>query len=218
VTRFLAMRIAIVGAGAMGSALGRSLATAGHHVTIGSRDPERAHATAARLGAAYGTDYAGAAVAGEAVILAVPWQAAREVVAGLPLRGKILIDVTNPYLDDTFDGQEAVWSVREELPPGESGAALIQRLAPGARVVKAFNHIWASAAQRGFGAARPAVFVCGDDAAAREVVGGLARDIGCDPHDAGGLEGAGWLEALTPLVVALGDPAYALTMTRTDGG
>jgi 8-hydroxy-5-deazaflavin:NADPH oxidoreductase len=211
------MRIAIVGAGAMGSALGRSLATAGHHVTIGSRDPDRAHAMARRLGAAYGTDYAGAAVAGEAVILAVPWQAVREVVGGLPLRGKVLIDVTNPYLDDTFDGQQAVWSVREAFPPGESGAALIQRLAPGTRVVKAFNHIWASAAQRGFGAVRPAVFVCGDDAAARRVVADLARDIGYDPHDLGGLERAGWLEALTPLVVAMGDPGLVLTMTRTGG-
>ena len=202
----------------MGSALGRSLASAGHRVTIGSRDPERARAIAGRLGAAAGTDYAGATAAGEVVILALPWQAVHAVVTGLPLDGKILIDVTNPYLDDTFDGQEAVWSVREELAAGESGAALIQRMAPDARVVKAFNHIWANAAQRGFGAVRPAVFVCGDDAAARDVVAGLARDIGYDPRDVGGLERAGWLEALTPLVVALGDPAYALTMTRTDGG
>jgi hypothetical protein len=212
------MRIAVVGAGAMGSALGRSLASAGHLVTVGSRDPGRAHAIAERLGAAAGTDYAGAAAAGEVAILAVPWRAVRTVVPDLPLGGKILIDVTNPFLDDTFDGQEAAWSVREELPPGDSGAALIQRMAPGARVVKAFNHIWASAAQRGFGAVRPAVFVCGDNAAARDVVAGLARDIGCDPHDVGGLERAGWLEALTPLVVALGDPAYAITMTRVADG
>ena len=107
--------------------------------------------------------------------------------------------------------------MREAFPPGESGAALIQRLAPGTRVVKAFNHIWASAAQRGFGAVRPAVFVCGDDAAARRVVADLARDIGYDPHDLGGLERAGWLEALTPLVVAMGDPGLVLTMTRTGG-
>ena len=202
----------------MGSVLGGSLAAAGHDVTIGSRDPGRAARIAARLGAAAGADYAGAAAASEVVILSVPWQAVRDVVNGLPLSGKILIDATNPYLDDTFDGQDAVWSMREDLPPGKSGASVVQGLAPGARVIKAFNHIWASAVQRGFGPVRPAVFVCGDDAAAREIVAGLARDIGCDPHDAGGLERARWLEALTPLVVALGDPADALTMTRVADG
>jgi hypothetical protein len=59
------------------------------------------------------------------------------------------------------------------------------------------------------------VFVCGDDPDARAVVAGLAGEMGYDPHDAGGLEQARWLEALTPLVIALGDSSYAITMTRT---
>lgn len=201
----------------MGSALARGLAAAGHTVAIGSRDVERRRAIAERVGAASGVDYAGAAATGDVVVLTVPWQAVRGIVPALPLAGKILIDATNPYLDDTFDGREAIWSAREELPPGESGATVIQALAPDARVVKAFNHIWASAAQQGFGAVRPAVFVCGDDADARSVVSGLAQDMGYDPHDVGRLEHARWLEALTPLVVALGDPALALTMARTTG-
>jgi 8-hydroxy-5-deazaflavin:NADPH oxidoreductase len=206
------MKIAIIGAGEMGSALARDLAEAGHPVTIGSRDADRAQAIAGRVGAASGGGYEQAAAASEVVVLTVPWQAVRQIVPGLPLDGKILIDATNPYLDDSFDGRESVWSVREEFPAGESGASVIQALAPGASVVKAFNHIWAVTAQRGFGETRPAVFVCGDDASARTVVMGLAADIGYDPHDAGGLERARWLEALTPLVVALEDPNVALTV------
>lgn len=101
---------------------------------------------------------------------------------------------------------------------GESGASIVQRLAPGANVVKAFNHIWAVTAQRGFGEIRPAVFVCGDAPAARLAVMGLAAEIGYDPRDAGGLEQARWLEALTPLVVALEDPDLAFVIERVSQG
>ena len=201
----------------MGSALGRALAAAGHTVAIGSRSPERGRAIAGRIGAASGGSYAEAVTAADVVLLAVPWRAVREVVPALPLHGAILVDATNPYLDDTFDGGRAVWSAREEFPPGESGASTIQALARRARVVKAWNHVWASAAERGSGEMRPAVFVCGDDPEARAVVAGLARETGYDPHDAGGLDQARWLEALTPLVIALGDATLAVTMTRVAG-
>lgn len=211
------MRIAIIGAGAMGSALARRLAAAGHSVVIGSRDAGRARALAADAGAAPAKSYAEAASASDVVVLTVPWRAVREVVPALPLEAKILIDATNPYVDDTFDGGEARWSAREEFPPGESGASVVQALARGARVVKAWNHVWARAADRGLGETRPAVFLCGDDPEARAVVASLARDAGYDPHDAGGLEQARWIEALTPLVIALGDSTYALTMSRTSG-
>jgi 8-hydroxy-5-deazaflavin:NADPH oxidoreductase len=211
------MRIAVIGAGAMGSALARRLAAAGHSVVIGSRDARRGRALAAELGAAAGESYTDAAAAAEVVLLTVPWRAVAEVVPGLPLEGTILIDATNPYLDDTFDGGDAGWSTREEFPPGESGASAIQALAPRARVVKAWNHVWARAAERGLGDVRPAVFLCGDDPQARIVVARLVEDAGYDPHDAGGLGAARWVEALTPLVIALGDSTLALTMTRTPG-
>ena len=211
------MRIAVIGAGAMGSALARRLVAAGHAVVIGSRDADRARALAAEVGAVPAKSYADAASASHVVVLTVPWRAVREVVPVLPLDGKILIDATNPHVDDTFDGGEATWSAREEFPPGASGASVVQALAPAARVVKGWNHVWARAAERGLGETRPAVFLCGDDPEARAVVASLARDSGYDPHDAGGLEQARWIEALTPLVIALGDSTYALTMTRTPG-
>ncbi len=208
------MKIAIVGAGEMGSALARDLAATGHTVVIGSRSVERAREISQRVRAASGTDYVQAVRASEIVVLTVPWQAVRQIVPTLPLDGKILIDATNPYLDDSFDGRESIWSVREEFPEGESGASNVQRLAPGASVVKAFNHIWAVTAHRGFGEIRPAVFVCADDPSARNVVMGLAAQIGYDPHDVGGIEHARWLEALTPLVVALEDPNLTFIIAR----
>jgi NADPH-dependent F420 reductase len=211
------MRVAVIGAGAMGSALARRLAAAGHSVVIGSRDGDRARTVAAELGATPAESCEDAAAQAEVVVLTVPWRAVRNLVPSLPLDGKILVDATNPYLDDTFDGGDAMWSTREEFPTGGSGAATIQALAPGARVVKAWNHVWARAADRGLGEARPAVFLCGDDPDARAVVADLARETGYDPHDAGGLDQARWLEALTPLVIALGDSTYSLTMTRTPG-
>ena len=208
------MKIAVIGAGEMGSALARALAAAGHTVVIGSRTAGRAHAIAQSIAGTSGTDNIEAAARSEIVVLTVPWQAVRQIVPTLPLDGKILIDATNPYLDDSFGGREAIWSVREEFPAGESGASAVQRLAPGARVVKAFNHIWAVTAQRGFGEIRPAVLVCGGTPSARRVVMDLAVAIGYEPHDAGGLEQARWVEALTPLVVALGDPDLALVVER----
>jgi predicted dinucleotide-binding enzyme len=170
-------------------AAARRFAAAGQSVVTGSRNAARARMVADEVGA----------------------------TPRLPLGGKILVDATNPYLDDTFDGGEPAWTTREEFPPGESGAAAIQALAPGARVVKAWNHVWARTAERGLGETRPAVFLCGGDPEARAVVARLARETGYDPHDAGGLEQARWIEALTPLVIALGDSTVAMTMTRTPG-
>jgi predicted dinucleotide-binding enzyme len=156
------MRIAVIGAGAMGAPLARRLAAAGHSVVIGSRDAARARTIADEVGATPAESLAGAAAASDVVVLTVPWRAVQEIVPGLELDGKILIDATNPYLDDTFDGGEPAWSSREEFPPGESGAAAIQALAPGTSVVKAWNHVWARVAERGLGETRPAVFLCGD--------------------------------------------------------
>ena len=71
---------------------------------IGSRSAKRARVIARRVAAASGTDYRQAAETREVVVLTVPWQAVRQIVPTLPLDGKILIDATNPYLDDSFRG------------------------------------------------------------------------------------------------------------------
>ena len=193
------MRIAVIGTGNMGTGLGRALAAAGHEVSVGSRNPERARAVAAEIGAADGAGYGEAAEGAEAVLLAVPWWDVDETLGALgSLEGKILIDITNPYLDATY-------SKMEEFP-GSSAAEELQRKVPGARVVKAWNHVPAPVVHSSpdFDGVAATVFVCGDHGGAKQAVISLARDLGYDPVNAGPLSSARYLEALAGLVVTLG--------------
>jgi 8-hydroxy-5-deazaflavin:NADPH oxidoreductase len=105
------MTIAVLGGtGHEGRGLARRLALAGHRVIIGSRRPGRAAEAAAELGReAPGIEGAGnAAAAAQAgiVIVAVPWDGHRELLAGLAdeLAGKIVVDCVNPI---AFDAQGA---------------------------------------------------------------------------------------------------------------
>jgi predicted dinucleotide-binding enzyme len=72
------MKVAIVGTGNMGTGLGRQFATAGHEVIVGSRDPERAEAKAAEIGAAAHGRYADAVGQADAFLLAVNWWTSTE--------------------------------------------------------------------------------------------------------------------------------------------
>lgn len=177
------MRIGIIGTGRMASGLGRGWAAAGHRVAFGSRD------------AARGGSIEEVSRSAEVVVLAVPWAGAEEALRhALPLAGKILVDCTNP----PSPGARA-WA-------GEgSGAERISALAPGARVVKAFNHVYAEIIHSGprFGFQNATVFYCGDEVEAKETVAGLAEELGFDPVDAGPLRTARYLEPLGELMLQL---------------
>ncbi len=192
------MNIGIIGTGNMGGGLGKLWAGKGHKVFFGSRDPEKAKSLVDSVGknASVGT-YAEAAKFGEAVLLATPWGATQEAIkAAGPLAGKILIDCTNPLTADF-----------SALAIGHttSAAAEIAKWAPGAKVVKAFNHIYAQIIHSSpqFGSQNASVFYCGDDASAKEVVGRLISEIGFEPIDAGPLTNARYIEPLTELMVHL---------------
>jgi NADPH-dependent F420 reductase len=193
------MNNAILGTGNMASGLAVLFSNAGHRVTLGSRDATRAGAVANSLGGTIaGSDLSGAARDAEVVVLAVPFDAAGEVIAAAGgLAGRIVVDITNPLTAD-YSGLTVGHT--------DSGAENIQRLAPGARVVKAFNTVFASVLKTGGKAAgRPAtVFVAGDDAGARSVVSGLAADAGFVPLETGGISAARYLEPLAGLNIALG--------------
>jgi hypothetical protein len=125
------------------------------------------------------------AAAGDVVVLAVPAAAAPDVLAAAgPLAGTILVDATN------------------NLGGGPDGAA-IAALVPEARVVKAFNTVFATFLHD-TPPERPASLVLsGDDAGAKEVVSGLARDAGFEPVDAGGADRTADVEALARLVIGI---------------
>lgn len=193
------MRIAILGTGNMARGLATLFAKAGHAVTFGSREPAKAGQAAAELGNGIaGKGLAEAAAGAEAVVLAVPYGAAAATVAAAGgLAGKTVIDITNPLTADY-----------SALAIGHttSAAEEIQKAAPGARVVKAFNTIFASVLQAGGKAAgRPAtVFIAGDDEAANKTVAGLAADAGFVPMQAGRLAAARSIEPLAFLNISLG--------------
>jgi NADPH-dependent F420 reductase len=193
------------GTGSEGSGLAFRWAWNGHDVVIGSRSPERAARTADELGGRLGgrgrlrgAGNRDAAAAGLVIVLAVPYSAqlstALEVRA--ELEGKLLIDVTVPLVPPRVD--------RVQLPGGESAAVALQRrLGAGVKVVSAFQNVSAVHLKDAEHPIDCDVLVCGDDAAAREIVIGLARDAGLRAWHAGVLANSIATEALTAVLIAL---------------
>jgi 8-hydroxy-5-deazaflavin:NADPH oxidoreductase len=193
------VNIAILGTGSVGSALGTRWSKAGHAVTFGSRQPESEKVLELLEACAPGTKAvaAGQALRGaEVVLLAVPWPAARQTLADLgDLGDRVLIDCSNPLTAD-FSGIE--------LGHSTSAAEEIARWAPSARVVKAFNSASVKVMlDPAFGDHRAAMFYCGDDRRAKELVQQLIATLGFDPVDAGPLASARYLEPLAMLYIHL---------------
>lgn len=183
------MQIAIIGAGAVGSALARAWSRAGHRITLGVRDPSDPPQVAADIGAEVASPEV-AVVARDVVVLALPWAAAEGVVKSLPLEGKVVIDCMNPL------------AMREgalglTLGFADSGAEHVAAWAPAAHVVKTLNQVGAEvmADARRF-AQPPAMFIAGDDQGAKDTAATLVRDLGFEPLDAGALKQARILEPL----------------------
>ncbi|WP_326666016.1 NADPH-dependent F420 reductase [Streptomyces sp. NBC_00385] len=189
--------ISIIGLGNMAGALaGRALA-GGNAVEIIGRDPARAGKLAAALGGATaGT--AGTAPAGDIVILAVPYAGAAAVVRkyGDALRGKVIIDITNPVSPDlkglvTPDGSSAAQEIAEAAPSG-------------AHVVKAFNTLFSHVLAAGPADGHPLdVFIAGDDAEAKARVSAFIESLGLRALDTGPLSMARTLEHVGLLAIGL---------------
>jgi predicted dinucleotide-binding enzyme len=181
------LKVGIIGAGNVGSALARGIKSVGHEVkAVGSNAP------AVRETVAWA----------DLVILAVPFGAIDDVVktAGDAFVGKTVVDVTN-VLDASMN-----------LAVGHttSGAEELQKKLPKSRVVKALNTVFAQHMDTGhLGNQQLTAFVAGDDAAAKAAVLELTREIGFDAVDAGPLRNARLLEPLACLNIHLG---YVLKM------
>jgi hypothetical protein len=193
------MNISILGTGNMAKGLAGVFAAAGYSVVLGSRDAARAANVAREVGASVaGADLKTAAERADVVVLAVPYGAAAETVAAAGgLGGKTVVDITNPLTDD-YTGLT--------LGHTTSAAEEIQKLAPRAKVVKAFNTIFASVLAAGGKAAGEAatVFIAGDDADATATVERVAAKAGFAPLQVGRLAVARYLEPLGGLNIALG--------------
>ncbi|MBI2718877.1 MAG: NAD(P)-binding domain-containing protein [Rhizobiales bacterium] len=193
------MNVSILGTGNMAKGLAAVLSKSGFAVTLGSRDAAKARETAATLGATVsGASLKDAAAKSDVVILAVPFAAAAETIAAAGgLAGKVLVDITNPLTADYMG-----------LTIGHSTSAAeeIRKLAPKAKVVKAFNTVFASVLSAGgkVGATPATVFIAGDDETANQAVAELAAKAGFNTLQAGGLKQARYLEPLAGLNIVLG--------------
>jgi predicted dinucleotide-binding enzyme len=184
------VRIAIIGSGNVGTALAKSLLHAGHEVTFGVRDPDPAKPNEASI--------AQASAGAEVVILAIPFEAAAQTVhAAAGFAGKILIDASNPL--GMVEGGLGLTMGFET-----SGAERIAELAPRARVFKSFNQTgFENMADPGAYAARPVMFVAGDEPDGKAKVLSLVADVGFEPVDAGGLRASRLLEPFGMLWIEL---------------
>jgi NADPH-dependent F420 reductase len=193
------MNIAIFGTGSMATGLANLFAKAGHKVSLSSRDAAKAAASAAELGnGVAAASYGDAAAAAQTIVLAVPYDAAPGVLAAAgDLAGKVVVDITNPMTADF-----SALSIGHTT----SAAEEIQKVVPAAKVVKAFNTVFASVLQNGGKASGQSAtaFVAGDDAEARKSVADLARSAGFKAVEAGGLASARYLEPVAGLNIALG--------------
>ena len=194
------MRIAFLGYGNVGAPLADRLQRLGHEVTLAAADPgssgvRKALARNDGLKVAAPREAVGGA---EVVFLATPFQANEDVLKAVAaeLEGKVLVDCTNPVGP----------GLRHGLDGRESGSQAVQRLAPAARVVKAFSiygfENLEDDAWPGFGV-KPAMMFCGDEAGAKRAVGELIAALGWEPVDVGGLEQALPLEHMTLLWVRM---------------
>ena len=195
------MRLAIIGSGNIGKSVGAWASGLGYDVIFSAKNGE--HAKEAAKAAGNNARFAepeDAVKEAELVLLAVPYNAVKEVLKNLGphLNGKVLIDTTNP-LNADYSGLAVGLTT--------SAAEEIARLAQGAKVVKAFNTVFASV----FASKNPSikgnkisVFYASDDADAKKKVADLITGMGFDAVDAGPLKAARNIEPMAMMNISLG--------------
>lgn len=193
------LKIATIGAGREGGALGTRFAKQGHPVMFSSRHPERLKDLVASAGPTARAGTVEQAVAfGDVVLLVVPYGAVKGIGRdyGKALAAKpLVIDVSNPIA--RRDGDELVKWVEQQGGAGLATAKLL----PGARIVRAFNAIGSGRlAQAAHRPGEPVgVPIAGDDADAIALAMHLIREIGFEPVRVGGLAMGKYLVPGTPL-------------------
>jgi len=207
-------RIAIIGTGDVGAALGPEFAALGHEIIYGSRDPERVsvqalvNKTGNNASAAMPAE---SVVNADIVVLAVPGRLAESITADLgDLSGKIIIDPTNNYIRDGVP----------RLATDTSNGEAIQAAAPGAHVVKAFNTLsWRQMVDPGSSGGPVSIPLVGNNAEAKEKVAEIVSGMGLEPMDLGPIQNARHVEGMLVLWIQArnnGEPFdYHLRKTPT---
>ena len=185
------MEIGTIGGGDFAQAFAKRMLKSGHKVILSnSRGPESLRDIVMQLGAGATAGTREEAVACEMVLLAVPWDNVPETLASLPKwKNQILIDSVNPY-----HGKAGAFT------PANVGnlstSQVVAALAPGARVVKAFNNMRTPnlAADPVVNGAKRVAFISGDDDDAKKRVYTLLEKCGYSVIDLGNLRDGGLLQ------------------------
>jgi len=190
------MLIAIIGAGAVGKALGKNWLKCGHDVRFGVRNPDDAKYAA--LGRERLFNAATDIPAADVIVIATPWKATEKAILALgDLSGKVIIDVTTPLAVGP-DG--LCLAIGHSTSAGEQVAAW----AKGSSVYKTLNQTGAENMANAAGyPRRPVMFVAGDDLQHKPIVVSLVTELGFEAIDAGPLLNARLLEPLAMLWVEL---------------
>jgi predicted dinucleotide-binding enzyme len=210
------MKVGIIGSGDVGQKLGDGFIELGHLVKIGTRDERKLAAWAEKHGksrrAAVGS-FSDAAKFGDLVIIATGWSGTASAIgmAGPEnMAGKPVIDVTNPLDFSTMPPTLAVGHT-------DSAGETVQRMLPGAKVVKAFNIVGNPHMFRpSFAGGPPTMFICGNDEGAKKTVTDILTAFGWESIDIGGIGGSRLLEPLAMLWITYyfrtntGDHAFKL--------
>lgn len=201
------MSIGIIGAGALGSNAARLLAKNGISATIAnSRGPKSLAGLVGELGPSIKAGTVEEAAGADIVLVAVRWVDLEKALGGLPAwNGRVVIDGTNPvaFLDpDSPDAKDpsnplAAYGIKEIDLGGKHSSEVFRKFVPGARVVKAFNHLDANVLpEPAISGGQRVLFYSGDDADAKAEVRKLLEQIGYFPVDLGGLDVGGPLASL----------------------
>lgn len=195
------MSIGIIGAGALGTNLARVFAKAGIPAVISnSRGPASLNGLVAELGGAIKAGTTQEAANADIVFLALRWTDLKNVLGGLPAwNGRIVVDATNnvewlapgsPELKDPAN-PFAAYGIKVVDLGGRHSSSLVRELVPGARLVKAFNHLDVTLLPVPAPTGQRVLFLSGDDADARGEVRKLMEKGGFFPIDLGPLDVGG---------------------------
>ena len=199
----MSKRVGVLGSGQVAQVLASGFKKHGYEVKIGSRSPGRLGEFSGKSGIAPGT-FEEVAAFGELLVLAVKGTAALsalELAGDKNLEGKLVIDATNPIVEGPPDNGV----IRFFTGPNDSLMERLQTAHPGARFVKSWSSVGNGfMVNPSFPGGPPTMFICGNDAAAKQEVIGILERFGWDAEDMGGVQSARAIEPLCQLWCAPG--------------
>jgi 8-hydroxy-5-deazaflavin:NADPH oxidoreductase len=185
------MKFGTIGAGTVALAFAREALATGHEVVLSSRrGPDYLASTVAKLGRGASAATVEEAASLDYVLLAVPWRNVEAALQGLPAwNGRVLIDTTNPFIETSPR------LVLADLS-GKGASEVVASLAPGARIVKAFNSIVTARFNEGpiKNGGRRVIFVSGDHSDPNDFIMSVIESFGFAPIYLGDLATGGRLQ------------------------